>query len=67
MTRSGNNSFFTQNIETEDNGNMTFNTVYLPLTRSGTPTFVRPTAKFLAQLIKDSTGTIVGVCFTQQP
>jgi hypothetical protein len=60
-------SFFTHDIETEDNGNMRFNTVYLPLTRSGTPTFVRPTAKFLAQLIKDTTGTIVGVCFTQQP
>jgi hypothetical protein len=67
MTRTGNNSFFTQNIGTAANGNMDFNSIYLPLTRSGTDTFVRPTAKFLSQLIKDSTGTIVGVCFTQQP
>ncbi|GKU77570.1 hypothetical protein [Paenibacillus sp. L3-i20] len=43
-----------------------YNMKYLPTTVSGTETFVRPTAKFLAELIKDSTGTIVGVCFTQQ-
>jgi len=58
-------SFFTHNIAVAS-GQMSFNMVYLPLSRSGTSTFVRPTAKFLAQLIKDTTGTIVGVCFTQQ-
>lgn len=67
MNREGNDSFYTHDLKVEDNGNMEFNSVYLPLTRSGTPTFVRPTAKFLAELIKDTTGTIVGVCFTQQP
>ncbi|XID94284.1 hypothetical protein ACF3MZ_07105 [Paenibacillaceae bacterium WGS1546] len=66
MERENNNSFYTHDLKVDDNGNMEFNSVYLPLTRSGTPTFVRPTAKFLAELIKDTTGTIVGVCFTQQ-
>jgi len=47
-------------------GVITYNMYYLPTTQSGTDAFVRPTAKFLAELIKDSTGTIVGVCFTQQ-
>jgi hypothetical protein len=28
--------------------------------------FVRPTSKFVAELIKDSTGTIVGICFTEK-
>jgi len=60
-------SFYTHNIDTTgDGGNMTFNNITLPVTRSGTDTFIRPTAKFLAELIKDNTGTIVGVCFTQQ-
>lgn len=43
-----------------------YNMESLPTSKSGTNTFVRPTAKFLAELIKDSTGTIVGICFTQQ-
>lgn len=67
LTKTANDSFFTKNIETAADGTMKFNMVYLPLTKSGTDTFVRPTGKFLAELIKDSTGTIVGVCFTQQP
>jgi hypothetical protein len=45
---------------------ITYNMNYIPLTQTGQPEFVRPTAKFLAELIKDSTGTIIGVCFTQQ-
>ena len=65
MTKGTGNSFYTRDIQVDD-GSMSFNMVYLPTTRSGTPTFVRPTAKFLAELIKDTTGTIVGVCFTQQ-
>lgn len=59
------NSFYTEDIQITS-GSMRFNMVYLPMTKSGENTYVRPTAKFLAELIKDSTGTIVGVCFTQQ-
>ncbi|GKU77568.1 hypothetical protein [Paenibacillus sp. L3-i20] len=57
-------SHYVEGLETE--GGITYNMKYLPTTVSGTDTFVRPTAKFLAELIKDTTGTIVGVCFTQQ-
>jgi len=58
-------SSFTKNLDTST-GVIQYNMEYLPMTKSGTNTFVRPTAKFLAQLIKDTTGTIVGICFTQQ-
>ncbi|GKU77571.1 hypothetical protein [Paenibacillus sp. L3-i20] len=51
---------------TKPEGKIKYNMKYLPTTVSGTDAFVRPTAKFLAELIKDTTGTIVGVCFTQQ-
>ncbi|GFN30935.1 hypothetical protein [Paenibacillus xylaniclasticus] len=55
-------SFYTRDLDsTEKSPNMQ----YLPMTESGTSTFVRPTAKFLAELIKDNTGTYVGVAFTQ--
>lgn len=57
-------SFYT--IDIDSSNGIKYNMVYLPTTKSGTNTFVRPTAKFLAELIKDSTGTIVGICFTQQ-
>jgi hypothetical protein len=60
------NSYYTVNIETNSAGVMKFNHVILPLTKTGTETYVRPTAKFLSELIKDETGTIVGICFTQQ-
>lgn len=56
------NSFYTHDFT----ATITYNMIYLPTTVSGSVTFIRPTAKFLAELIKDTTGTIVGVCFTQQ-
>lgn len=37
-----------------------------PLTISGSNMFVRTNAKFMAELIKDSSGTNIGICFTQQ-
>lgn len=64
LTRATGNSFYVKDLTTTD-GTLKYNMVYLPTTRSGTEAFVRPTAKFLAELIKDTTGTIVGVCFTQ--
>ncbi|TQR44208.1 hypothetical protein [Paenibacillus popilliae] len=57
-------SFFTEDFAA--NGITTPNMVYIPLTQTGTNSYVRPTAKFLAELIKDNTGTIVGISFTQQ-
>lgn len=60
------NSWYEKNLKSDDNGTMTYNMNYLPAKKSGTDAFIRPTAKFLAEIIKDTTGTIVGICFTQQ-
>lgn len=59
-------SWYKLNINVTATGGMSFNMDYLPTKKSGTNQFIRPTAKFVAELIKDSTGTIVGICFTQQ-
>ncbi|WP_268624611.1 hypothetical protein [Paenibacillus alvei] len=64
LRKQSTDSFFTADFAA--NGITKPNMVYIPLTQTGTNSYVRPTAKFLAELIKDSTGTIVGVCFTQQ-
>ncbi|WP_138755934.1 hypothetical protein [Paenibacillus sinopodophylli] len=64
LTKAVGSAFYEANL-VSTNGILEYNMVYLPTTRSGTNAFVRPTAKFLAELIKDTTGTIVGVCFTQ--
>ena len=59
------NSWYVFNLNS-DSGSMTYNMNYLDAKKTGTDAYIRPTAKFLAELIKDSTGTIVGICFTQQ-
>jgi len=64
---SGNtDSFYTYNLETNNGALLAPNMIYTPMTDPGTSTFVRPTARFLAEQIRDSTGTIVGIVFTQQ-
>ncbi|MDX8360765.1 hypothetical protein [Cytobacillus sp. IB215316] len=63
----GSNSFYTMNLKvTGSGGGMTYNMDYLESKTSGSDAYIRPTAKFLGELIKDSTGTIVGMVFTQQ-
>ncbi|MCT4687534.1 hypothetical protein [Vallitalea sp.] len=59
-------SWYVKNLDTGNSGTMTYNMNYLKAKKSGTDAFIRPTAKFLAEIIKDTTGTIVGICFTQQ-
>ncbi len=66
LEKTGTNSWYVYDIFTDTKGSMKFNMNYLQTKQSGTEQFIRPTAKFLAELIKDSTGTIVGICFTQQ-
>ena len=67
LTKSAGNSFYTLNLLVDEtNGTMTYNMNTLPTKKSGTNEFIRPTAKFLAELMKDTSGTITGVCFTQQ-
>ena len=45
---------------------LTYCTNTKPISKSGGAQFVRDNGKFLAELIKDDTGTIIGICFTQQ-
>ena len=45
---------------------ITYNLNIKPMTVSGSAQFVRDNGKYLAELIKDTTGTIIGICFTQQ-
>ncbi|QUI25101.1 hypothetical protein HZI73_23620 [Vallitalea pronyensis] len=59
-------SWYTYTIALDSDNNMSYNMNYLPASKAGSETFIRPTAKFLAELIKDTTGTIVGICFSQQ-
>ncbi|GMQ55944.1 hypothetical protein AN1V17_03360 [Vallitalea sediminicola] len=66
MTKETGESWYVKNLNTGDSGTMTYNMNYIECKKSGTKAYIRPTAKFLAELIKDSTGTIVGICFTQQ-
>lgn len=61
-TRNTGDTFFTANPVTP----VTYNLNTKPLTVSGTAQYVRDNGKFLAELIKDPTGTIIGICFTQQ-
>ena len=61
-TRNTGDTFFTMSPVSPVQYNM--NTK--PLSVSGSAQYVRDNGKFLAELIKDSTGTIIGICFTQQ-
>lgn len=61
-TRNTGDTFFTANPKTP----ITYNLNTKPLTVSGTAQYVRDNGKYLAELIKDPTGTIIGICFTQQ-
>ncbi|MGN2370176.1 hypothetical protein ACTFJW_08945 [Clostridium cagae] len=45
--------------------NIQYNLVSAPLNETGKDPFVRGTAKFMAKLVKDNTGTIVGIFFKQ--
>lgn len=66
MEKNEGESWYVKNLDTGSSGTMTYNMSYLEAKKSGTDAYIRPTAKFLAELIKDTTGTIVGICFTQQ-
>jgi hypothetical protein len=64
LAKTAGNNYYTADIA--GGGQIVYNMATLPTKSSGTPTFVRPTAKFLCELIKDTTGTITGIAFTQQ-
>lgn len=62
LTRNTGDTFFTEAPKTP----ITYNLNTKPMTVSGSSQYVRDNGKFLAELIKDTTGTIVGIAFTQQ-
>jgi hypothetical protein len=66
LTKPANASWYEVNLWTSAGGTFAYNLNTVPTTSTGTPPYIRPTAKFLAELIKDETGSIVGICFTQQ-
>ena len=65
LTKAGTNTWYVCNLSTAG-GVISYNYNTTNCSKSGNAEYVRPTAKFLAELIKDSSGTIVGICFTQQ-
>ena len=67
MNKMQGNSFYTKNLYINPTlGTMNFNMDTLPTRKMRTNEFIEPAAKFLAELIKDKSGTIIGICFTQK-
>ncbi len=60
----GTNSYYTGALDMSSGANE-YNMNVRPLSVTGVRTYVRSSAKFLAELIKDPTGTKIGVCFSQ--
>lgn len=58
------NTYYTIDLALKD-GAVFYNMNIKPMSRTGSEPFVRDSAKFMAELIKDTTGTTVGICFTQ--
>jgi hypothetical protein len=54
-------SYYTFNLALAPQYNMN----YKPLSQTGQKWFVRGSARYLAELVQDDTGTIVGIVFTQ--
>lgn len=66
LTKYEGNAYYTSALYTNAAGSPEYNMNVRPLSVTGKPTYVRSSAKFLAELIKDPTGTKIGVCFVQQ-
>ncbi|MFD0588516.1 hypothetical protein ACFQZE_10925 [Paenibacillus sp. GCM10027627] len=68
LTRNGTDSFYTSDLNIDATTKMpVVNPQTLVTTQAGSATYVRPTARFTAELIRDTTDTIVGIAFTQRP
>lgn len=66
VTKYAGNSYWTSSLFTNDAGVVEYNMNTKPISVTGKRTYVRSSAKFMAELIKDPTGTKIGVMFTQQ-
>lgn len=65
LTKATGASSYTANLANAS-GAYVYNMNLKPCNGSGTSSFIRSSAKYLAELIKDDTETVVGICFTQQ-
>ena len=59
-------SFYTLNQFVDGNGKLVYNMNYKPMDASATDGYVGNNFKYLSELIRDTTGSIVGIVFTQQ-
>ena len=59
------NSYWTGALHLSNSGTLEYNMNVKPMSASGQKSFIRSSAKFLAEIIKDTTGTKIGVVFTQ--
>lgn len=66
ITKYSGNSYWTAALFTNKAGVVEYNMNTKPISVTGKRTYVRSSAKFMAELIKDPTGTKIGVMFTQQ-
>ena len=65
LTKYAGNSYYTGALKTDNNGNIVYNLNTKPISISGKPSNIRQSAKFQAELIKDTSGTKIGIVFTQ--
>lgn len=66
MKSTDTDTYYTSKLHEDTSKAPLYNTNTRPLTASGQQTYVRTSAKFLAELIRDSSQTIVGISFKQQ-
>lgn len=59
-------NFYTMDLSVKDNGAYDMNMNTRPCKTQGTEAYIRSSAKFLAELIHDTTGDTVGIVFVQQ-
>lgn len=59
------NAYYTGALYTNASGSVEYNMNVRPMSVTGKRTYVRSSAKFLSELIKDPTGTKIGACFVQ--
>lgn len=66
-TKRQGDSYYTHNLQLNANGVIESNNNIKNINATGSSEFILETGKFQAELIKDETGTIVGMLFTQIP
>lgn len=65
LTKPSGSNYYTITLTFDSDGNAIRNNNYRPTKLQGSATYVRPSARFVSMLLKDSTGEIRGVKFVQ--